>query len=248
MATESKCNCQICSGHISFPQELAGQTIQCPHCQLDTILFIQPTATPPTIKKRKRALVTIAAFVLVCAVVVAAVLLGGGRDRTGAAQIAADDLKAVEGAMGWKLGDVLPANLEVRINDDAFGITYDFDPPTDMQGPDFPMCNLILTENRQIAAIRVTGSENDRFTKDNLKKVLREKYGLRQSLKLGFGGAANYYFGQTNRQVILTTSSPTSLIDLEYRDEQLYQLAAKQTEKRKAAADKQIQNSLKGKL
>jgi hypothetical protein len=38
----SKCNCVNCSGHIEFPEEMAGQSITCPHCQLETLLFIPP--------------------------------------------------------------------------------------------------------------------------------------------------------------------------------------------------------------
>src|ERR1035441_2945936 len=39
---ESKCNCQYCNGHIAFAAEMAGQSINCPHCQLETLLFIPP--------------------------------------------------------------------------------------------------------------------------------------------------------------------------------------------------------------
>ena len=40
MSTEAKCNCQHCSGHISFPTELVGQTTVCPHCGLETKLYV----------------------------------------------------------------------------------------------------------------------------------------------------------------------------------------------------------------
>jgi hypothetical protein len=46
MSNESKCNCQYCNGHITFPAEMAGQSINCPHCQLETLLFIPPAAVP----------------------------------------------------------------------------------------------------------------------------------------------------------------------------------------------------------
>ena len=42
MSTEAKGICQHCEGHIAFPNELAGQTVECPHCKCDTFLVIPP--------------------------------------------------------------------------------------------------------------------------------------------------------------------------------------------------------------
>src|SRR2546425_12424971 len=36
------CPCSNCSGHLEFDASYAGTTIQCPHCGLDTILFVPP--------------------------------------------------------------------------------------------------------------------------------------------------------------------------------------------------------------
>jgi len=36
----STCTCNTCSGKIEFERSQAGQTIQCPHCGIDTVLFI----------------------------------------------------------------------------------------------------------------------------------------------------------------------------------------------------------------
>jgi ribosomal protein L7/L12 len=38
MSEESKCDCQHCGGHIAFPSEAAGQTVECPHCKCETLL------------------------------------------------------------------------------------------------------------------------------------------------------------------------------------------------------------------
>jgi len=50
-----KIACTNCQGHIEFPQELHGQTIDCPHCGLSTILrvpgYVQPSPVPPPIAK-----------------------------------------------------------------------------------------------------------------------------------------------------------------------------------------------------
>ena len=38
---DAKCTCQVCGGHLAFPEEAAGQSVNCPHCQCDTMLSIQ---------------------------------------------------------------------------------------------------------------------------------------------------------------------------------------------------------------
>lgn len=38
-----KCGCQFCSGSIEFESEHAGETINCPHCGMETMLFIPPS-------------------------------------------------------------------------------------------------------------------------------------------------------------------------------------------------------------
>lgn len=47
MDTEVKCNCQHCNQHITFAPAQAGQTVKCPHCNLETRLFIPPPAPRP---------------------------------------------------------------------------------------------------------------------------------------------------------------------------------------------------------
>jgi hypothetical protein len=42
--TYLKAACQHCKGHIEYPSELAGQSIECPHCKQTTTL---PLSTPP---------------------------------------------------------------------------------------------------------------------------------------------------------------------------------------------------------
>jgi hypothetical protein len=39
----AKCSCQHCNGHIEFDPDQAGQTIACPHCGLETALFVPST-------------------------------------------------------------------------------------------------------------------------------------------------------------------------------------------------------------
>jgi len=51
MNAEAKCKCTNCSQPISFPVEGVGTTIPCPHCGLDTILFIPPSLSNPATPK-----------------------------------------------------------------------------------------------------------------------------------------------------------------------------------------------------
>lgn len=37
---DAKCTCNHCFGHLGFDAEHAGETIQCPHCGMETVLFI----------------------------------------------------------------------------------------------------------------------------------------------------------------------------------------------------------------
>jgi hypothetical protein len=53
MSADAKCNCQHCGGHIAFPSEAAGQMIECPHCNLETLLFIPPAAILPKPKDKR---------------------------------------------------------------------------------------------------------------------------------------------------------------------------------------------------
>lgn len=47
----SRTDCENCSGHIEYPPELAGQSIECPHCQQSTALPLQLTPPPPEPRK-----------------------------------------------------------------------------------------------------------------------------------------------------------------------------------------------------
>jgi hypothetical protein len=43
----AKCGCESCGGHIEYPVELGGSTIDCPHCHFPTPLPKPPEAMPP---------------------------------------------------------------------------------------------------------------------------------------------------------------------------------------------------------
>jgi Zn finger protein HypA/HybF involved in hydrogenase expression len=44
---ELKCKCQHCDGFLLFDESRAGETVTCPHCQMETILFVPRATVPP---------------------------------------------------------------------------------------------------------------------------------------------------------------------------------------------------------
>src|SRR6266699_2852317 len=67
-ATALTCPCNNCSGHIEFDPTLAGQTMQCPHCGLDTKLFVPvriPAPVAPPVVTKQNAFRLIIGFGLV---------------------------------------------------------------------------------------------------------------------------------------------------------------------------------------
>jgi len=42
----AKCPCQHCNGRVEFNVEDAGRAIECPHCHMQTELFIAPPEKP----------------------------------------------------------------------------------------------------------------------------------------------------------------------------------------------------------
>ena len=262
MSTEAKCNCQHCNGHIAFPAEMAGQMFECPHCKLETLLFIPLTDKPAPQSAPSKKRISAILWIFGGALLMLPILffIGYALFQTASKQVSKTDstnnsveIKTVVGALGWNLGDVLPINFQVETNDDICGISYNFDPPAEIGTYPLSECYLILTEDRRIAAICATGPENDHFNVLNFQKVLKEKYGLGNPpvWRDKDRGYSTYNFGQGNRRVVLTTmeikESPLH-IEVEYQDEQLRELVSQQMESRKAALRNQIQNNLKWKF
>lgn len=56
-----KTDCEHCSEHIEYPSELAGQSIQCPHCQQMTALPspFTPPPLPPILQKASKELIVV---------------------------------------------------------------------------------------------------------------------------------------------------------------------------------------------
>jgi hypothetical protein len=179
MNSELKCNCQYCNGHIAFPAEMAGQSINCPHCKLETLLFIPPAAVPPKLPEITRSNTStlrlwFGAIALGIVVLVVA-LVGGNPPKQRPAS--PTNLKPVVGAFGWHLRDKLPEQFRAEVKHS----TYSFVP--EKETPPFDSFELGLTEDGTIYCVNARGFANDylQFSdlKESLISVLSEKFGLR---------------------------------------------------------------------
>ena len=233
MSNESKCNCQYCNGDIAFPAEMAGQSINCPHCQLETLLFIPPAAVPPKqpppVRRNPNSLGLLVVELLVIACFVGAFL--HIRSRTQTKQAKAANLKPVVGAFGWKLGDKLPEQLKSGAHDGR----YSFRPENEM--PPFDNCEIRITDDGRIYCIEATGYvPNDGQDSDSCKNalisLLSEKYGLRHHDPNGLGGSTDQYeFGSEDRTVCLEVFRGS--FTLKYYDRQLQDVSYQEQEARR---------------
>lgn len=47
MTTANICRCNHCSGEIEFESSRVGEAVNCPHCEMETMLFLRATPNPP---------------------------------------------------------------------------------------------------------------------------------------------------------------------------------------------------------
>ncbi len=152
------------------------------------------------------------------------------------------NLRDAQGSYGWQLGASLPSNLTIESNDDSLGLTCN---PTD--GSDVGI--LTLTEDKRIASIYI--GANSRMTEENTFAPLREKYGLRSIVHHSSDGDYYAYFGTTNKEVILQAHNLSGfgrVVDIEYRDANLWRLAQYQLDARRRAAQKVKDDEIKSHL
>src|SRR6516162_4080849 len=84
-----KCSCQKCGGHIEFPVAAAGSTVNCPHCDAETILFLDGSLVAVTqvahrgvsasarTKSKARLWITLGLIIVITAAVITAMLWPG---------------------------------------------------------------------------------------------------------------------------------------------------------------------------
>jgi len=113
MSTDNfvKGECRACGGHLEFPAEAAGETIECPHCGKPTKLAAGAAPNQAGISRRKRLAIAVALFL---AAVVPTLLLVLNKPH--AAASSALVTKAV--STNTPAAPAVPAD-EIRTNDFA---------------------------------------------------------------------------------------------------------------------------------
>jgi len=51
---DAKCPCLHCDSHIEFEVSRAGEIVACPHCGIETTLFVPRVKSPPPLLESKR--------------------------------------------------------------------------------------------------------------------------------------------------------------------------------------------------
>jgi hypothetical protein len=164
----AKCSCNHCGGHIEFEADgfQPGTRTECPHCKMETLLFIPPAPElpnqPTSTSKKSSKVGLLVVGIIIFACVAEIFFLKNSRQQTKLDTASSSpkqttiepasnspeqtNLKPVAGAFGWNLGDKFPGH----------GTTYQFIPQTEM--PPFNHFHLSLTEDGRIAQVSGTNS------------------------------------------------------------------------------------------
>ncbi len=249
----AKCSCNNCGGHIEFEAEgFQPETrAECPHCHMETILFIPPASVPQ--KQKNKNMTT---WLVVGAVVLTTVIAGFFLKQNPPKQpnpvnekpaaISQEqtkveippslpkqsNLKPVGGAFGWKLCDYLPQQFKAKpLREGDYASYFPFEPETEW--PPFNSFNLEVTPDGRICSVNTTavifnGDREGFYTaRERVVAVLTGKYGLRGHKQVGGAIEEEYFFGtveQTAHLQILSSSDNKQLW-LEYYDKNLKEIA-----------------------
>lgn len=247
----AKCSCNNCGVHIEFEADgFQPETrAECPHCHMETILFIPPASA---LQKQKNMTAWLVVGAVMLTTIIAGLLLKNPPKQPNTvnekpAAISQEqakteitpslpkqsNLKPVVGAFGWTLGNQLPNRLRPQVQGTDYPSFLVFTPETEW--PPFNNFTLDLTPDGRICSIHATAVFPSRFQEnfydatERVISVLTEKYGLRRHvpLELRVLGDDAYEFGtvdQTANLLIFQTGDNKQLW-LEYYDKNLKNLA-----------------------
>jgi hypothetical protein len=128
------CTCNNCSGHLEFDVSNAGETIQCPHCKLDTVLFIPQIPLAP----HKGGLASSAkGWLLLGGVLIAGLLLAvfvptrrDSRPQSAGPteNQSSNKTERITGAFGWTLGEKIADAIPLEKIEATGSLEYFYDP------------------------------------------------------------------------------------------------------------------------
>ena len=176
-----ECKCQTCSGRLAFEPERAGETIQCPHCKMDTVLFVPSAPSNQDLPAKGVGGIAGGAIAIVLVAIGLLMILAAQRGKQDPNPIVQSKVP-IDGLFGMKLGEPLPANCGDSIGEpiktsdwgpidkqcDSYWVT----PPK--PNPSFNMVWVTLTAtNRLVSQIWANGKDSV----FDVANILAEKYG-----------------------------------------------------------------------
>ena len=251
----AKCFCNNCGVHIEFDADgFQPETrAECPHCHMETILFIPPASEPHKQKtKNVTTWLTVAAVLFIT--IIAGFLLKQQPPQqsspinekpaaTSQEQTKVEtapslpkqlNLRPVGGAFGWRLCDQLPQRFKPQpLREGDYASYFPFESET--KWPPFNGFHLEVTPDGRICSIHAIavifddGREDFYTARERVVSVLTGKYGLRERNKVGGTVEEEYFFGtaeQTAHLQILSSGNNKQLW-LEYYDKNLKDIADK---------------------
>lgn len=182
------CSCNSCSGHIEFEASHAGETIQCPHCSIETVLYLKPKAVSlAPVNKTGRSFFSPVVFGI-SALIVCLMLMFLAARSTRSTQIKPQannkQTQTVTGAFGWVLGETLVStNYKISTSQDGTSsLLYDhIEDPTIS-----PFTSVMVSADKagKIYNILCTALDVENYyeVKRELIATLTEKYGEPSSI------------------------------------------------------------------
>src|SRR5438477_6426892 len=79
-----KGHCQACGGHLEFPAEAVGTSVDCPHCGKKTELWLAPPPEEPAVPRRTLIWTAITVLILLASLAGAVVALKRAEKRAAA--------------------------------------------------------------------------------------------------------------------------------------------------------------------
>jgi hypothetical protein len=251
------CPCQNCNGKLEFdPATLSDENkkITCPHCSLETILFVPPPAdakmeavlSVPAYGKsytvpNRGSNFRLRAIIIGVVAVVGLFFAGAYRMQKQHVEVAPDPEPPITGAFGWTFGQKIPESIDLKT--DVEGSRYQYVTSTN---PPFETIIVSCTEDRTIYSIWAnTSHTNNAGEYYDLTTALRQKYG--HSKEPRKADAMEWVRPAAERNVeidIHTWSGEQKYVSVLYTDLKLSEVSEHEYEQRHNAKVKPLSDKL----